>query len=45
MRFKEFVDLPVTENTRNKVRKKKGERTYDQYINELMKYDLSGDRS
>ena len=41
VRKTEFVDMPVYEKTRTKVQKKKGEKTYDQYINELMKFDLS----
>jgi len=41
----EFVDLPVYEKTREKVRKKKGDKTYDQFINEIMKLDLSGDQT
>ena len=45
MRNKFFVDLPVTEKTRDKVRKKKGDKTYDQFINEIMKLDLSGDQT
>ena len=38
----EFVDLPVYEKTRDKIRTKKGTKTYDEFLNEIMNLDLSG---
>jgi len=40
-----FVDLPVYEKTREKVRKKKGTKTYDEFINEIMNLNLTGDQT
>ena len=45
MRKKKFVDIPVTEETRTKVKIKKGRSTYDDFINKIMNFDLSGDKS
>ena len=40
-----FVDLPVYEKTREKVSKKKGDKTYDEFINEIMNLNLTGDQT
>ena len=45
LRKKKFVDLPVTEKTREKVRIKKGRSSYDDFINKIIDFDLSGDKS
>jgi hypothetical protein len=31
-----FVDLPVTQKTREKIKKKKGKKSYDSFLNEIM---------
>ena len=40
-RNKKFVDLPVTEETRAKVKEKKGTSSYDDFINEILDFDLT----
>jgi len=45
MRKKKFVDLPVTEKTRQKVKEKKGSSSYDKFINDIMNFNLSGDKT
>jgi hypothetical protein len=39
-RHTKFYDVPVTFNTREKLRKKKGSKTYDDFLNEIMNMDL-----
>ncbi len=39
-RRKMFVDLPVTKSTREKVRRKKGKKTYDDFLNHIMDFEL-----
>jgi len=43
MRKKIFVDIPVTKETREKVKQKKGNSSYDDFINDIINYNLSGD--
>lgn len=45
MRKKKFVDLPVTKETRQKVKEKKGNSSYDQFINDIMNFNLTGDQT
>ena len=45
MRKKIFVDLCVTNETREKIRRKKGNDSYDKFLNDIMNYNLSGDGS
>jgi len=45
MRKKIFVDLCVTNETREKIRRKKGNSSYDKFLNDIIDFDLSGDNS
>jgi len=45
MRKKLFVDLPVTKETRDKVKQKKGSSSYDKFLNDIMNFNMSGDGS
>ena len=44
-RKKKFVDLPVTKDTRTKIKNKKGKDSYDKFINKMLNFDFTGDET
>lgn len=44
-RIKKFVDIPVTKETRTKIKDKKGNSSYDKFLNDVMNFNLTGDQS
>lgn len=40
MRKTKFYDLPVKKQTREKIRKKKGSKSYDEFLNDILGTEL-----